>query len=153
MRRIYSGAWVERDRDTHKIPGRCSASSITSVGAQSIAGRCSYRRLIPASRRSSEPWRLSTDSPFHAMEVMPDHVRLFIAADPTRSVAEIVNRFASRRQSPPRDPDGGDVAGGDVADPLASLQLQFPSFPHEIDPEAAMWLLLDPHESGGFVNR
>src|SRR5262245_53872466 len=29
----------------------------------------------------------------HAMEVMPDHVHLFIAADPTRSVAEIVNRF------------------------------------------------------------
>src|SRR5215831_19694404 len=113
MRLIYSGAWVERDRDTHDIPGRSSASSITSFGAQSIAGRCSYRRLIPASRRSSEPWRLSTDSPFHAMEVMPDHVRLFIAADPTRSVAEIVNRFASRRQSPPRDPDGGDVAGGD----------------------------------------
>jgi len=27
------------------------------------------------------------------MEVMPDHVHLFVAADPTRSVAEIVNRF------------------------------------------------------------
>ena len=26
-------------------------------------------------------------------EVMPDHVHLFVAADPTRSVAEIVNRF------------------------------------------------------------
>src|SRR5215472_16000790 len=103
MRLIYSGAWVERDRETHKIPGRCSASSITSVGAQSIAGRCSYRRLIPASRRSSEPWRLSTDSPFHAMEVMPDHVRLFIAAVPTRSVAEIVNRFKGRTSRLLRD--------------------------------------------------
>jgi putative transposase len=31
-----------------------------------------------------------------AMEVMPDHVRLFIEADPTLSVAEIVNRFKGR---------------------------------------------------------
>ena len=29
----------------------------------------------------------------HEMEVMPDHVHLFVEADPTRSVAEIVNRF------------------------------------------------------------
>lgn len=29
----------------------------------------------------------------HAMEVMPDHVHLFVESDPTRSVAEIVNRF------------------------------------------------------------
>ena len=29
----------------------------------------------------------------HEMEVMPDHVPLFVAADPTRSVAAIVNRF------------------------------------------------------------
>lgn len=29
----------------------------------------------------------------HEFEVMPDHVHLFIEADPTRSVAEIVNRF------------------------------------------------------------
>lgn len=29
----------------------------------------------------------------HALEVMPDHVHLFIEADPTRSVAEIVNRL------------------------------------------------------------
>lgn len=28
-----------------------------------------------------------------SMEVMPDHVHLFVEADPTRSVAEIVNRF------------------------------------------------------------
>src|SRR5262249_44486775 len=39
MRRIRSGAWVERDRDTHEIPGLSSASSITSFGAQSIAGK------------------------------------------------------------------------------------------------------------------
>jgi putative transposase len=35
----------------------------------------------------------------HALEVMPDHVHLFVEADPTRSVAEIVNRlkgFTSR---------------------------------------------------------
>ena len=28
-----------------------------------------------------------------ALEVMPDHVHLFIESDPTRSVAEIVNRL------------------------------------------------------------
>ena len=27
------------------------------------------------------------------MEVMPDHVHLFVSADPTRCVAEIVNRL------------------------------------------------------------
>ena len=34
---------------------------------------------------------------------MPDHVRLFIAADPTRSVAEIVNRFKGRTSRLRRD--------------------------------------------------
>jgi REP-associated tyrosine transposase len=29
----------------------------------------------------------------HALEVMPDHVHLFVESDPTRCVAEIVNRF------------------------------------------------------------
>ena len=29
----------------------------------------------------------------HELEVMPDHVHLFVECDPTRSVAEIVNRF------------------------------------------------------------
>ena len=28
----------------------------------------------------------------HTVEVMPDHVHLFVEADPTRSLAEIVNR-------------------------------------------------------------
>ncbi|WP_289015574.1 IS200/IS605 family transposase [uncultured Methylobacterium sp.] len=32
----------------------------------------------------------------HAVEVMPDHVHLFVEADPTRAVAEIVNRFKGR---------------------------------------------------------
>ena len=32
----------------------------------------------------------------HRMEVMPDHVHLFVEADPTLSVAEIVNRFKRR---------------------------------------------------------
>lgn len=32
----------------------------------------------------------------HAVEVMPDHVHLFVEADPTLSVAEIVTRFKSR---------------------------------------------------------
>ena len=29
----------------------------------------------------------------HALEILPDHVHLFIEADPTRCVAEIVNRM------------------------------------------------------------
>lgn len=29
----------------------------------------------------------------HALEIMPDHVHLFVESDPTRSVAELVNRF------------------------------------------------------------
>jgi putative transposase len=39
------------------------------------------------------------DMMIHALEVMPDHVHLFVESDPTRSVAEIVNRlkgFTSR---------------------------------------------------------
>lgn len=32
----------------------------------------------------------------HAVEVMPDHVHLFVEADPTLAVAEIVNRFKGR---------------------------------------------------------
>src|SRR5215471_4633696 len=57
---------------------------------------CSYRRLIPASRRSIGTVAAEYGFTVHAMEVMPDHVHLFIAADPTRSVAEIVNRFKGR---------------------------------------------------------
>ena len=32
----------------------------------------------------------------HAVEVMPDHVHLFVESDPTLCVAEIVNRFKGR---------------------------------------------------------
>jgi putative transposase len=32
----------------------------------------------------------------HALEVMPDHVHLFVEADPTLCVAEIVNRIKGR---------------------------------------------------------
>lgn len=32
----------------------------------------------------------------HAMDVMPDHVHLFVESGPTRSVAEMVNRFKGR---------------------------------------------------------
>src|SRR5215475_5383359 len=39
----------------------------------------------------------------HAMEVMPDHVHLFIAADPTPSVTEIVNRSEGRTSRLLRD--------------------------------------------------
>jgi putative transposase len=36
------------------------------------------------------------DMTIHTLEVMPDHVRLFVEADPTLGVAEIVNRFKGR---------------------------------------------------------
>lgn len=36
---------------------------------------------------------LHHDFTVHEMGVMPDHVHLFVECDPTRSVAEIVNRF------------------------------------------------------------
>jgi putative transposase len=32
----------------------------------------------------------------HTVEVMPDHVHLFVEAGPTRGVAEIINRFKGR---------------------------------------------------------
>jgi putative transposase len=32
----------------------------------------------------------------HDLEVMPDHVHLFVEADPTLAIAEIVNRFKGR---------------------------------------------------------
>jgi len=32
----------------------------------------------------------------HAVEVMPDHVHLFVESEPTQCVAEIVNRFKGR---------------------------------------------------------
>lgn len=32
----------------------------------------------------------------HALEIMPDHVHLFIEADPTLAVAEIVNRIKGK---------------------------------------------------------
>jgi putative transposase len=36
------------------------------------------------------------DMTIHAAEVMPDHVHLFVEADPTLCVAETVNRFKGR---------------------------------------------------------
>jgi len=36
------------------------------------------------------------DMTIHALEVMPDHVHIFVEADPTLCVAEIVNRFKGR---------------------------------------------------------
>lgn len=32
----------------------------------------------------------------HALEIMPDHVHLFVEADPTLCVAELINRFKGR---------------------------------------------------------
>ena len=36
------------------------------------------------------------DMTVHSMEVMPDHVHLFVEADPSLCVAEIANRFKGR---------------------------------------------------------
>src|SRR5215471_12577405 len=58
-----------------------------------------YRRPVlvpPVDRRLKELVKeVATEYGFlvREMEVMPDHVHLFVEADPTRSVAEIVNRF------------------------------------------------------------
>jgi putative transposase len=38
----------------------------------------------------------------HALEVMPDHVHLFVESDPTRCVAEIVNRLKGYTSRVPR---------------------------------------------------
>lgn len=58
-----------------------------------------YRRSVltpPVDARLKqliEEVALEHDFTVHTLEVMPDHVHLFIECDPTRSVAEIVNRF------------------------------------------------------------
>src|SRR5215467_767329 len=59
----------------------------------------------------------------HEMEVMPDHVHLFVAADPTRSVAEIVNRFKGatsrslRQEFPPCAPGCRHCGAGPTSPP------------------------------------
>ncbi len=58
-----------------------------------------YRRPVLTSEVESRLRQLlaekaaALDMTIHALEVMPDHVHLFVEADPTLSVAEIVNRF------------------------------------------------------------
>ena len=61
-----------------------------------------YRRPVLAGRVDERLKELLTEvatehgMTIHAMEVMPDHVHLFIEADPTLCVAEIVNRIKGR---------------------------------------------------------
>ena len=64
-----------------------------------------YRRPVLTAEVASRLRRLlaekadELDMTIHALEVMPDHVHLFVESDPTRCVAEIVNRlkgFTSR---------------------------------------------------------
>ena len=61
-----------------------------------------YRRPVlvgPVEKRLVQLLRqiaTDLDATIHALEVMPDHVHLFLEADPTRSVAELVNRFKGR---------------------------------------------------------
>ena len=61
-----------------------------------------YRRPVlvgPIEKRLVQLLRqiaVELEATIHALEVMPDHVHLFLEADPTRSVAELVNRFKGR---------------------------------------------------------
>ena len=61
-----------------------------------------YRRPVLSGRVDERLKELLTDvatehgMTIHAMEVMPDNVHLFIEADPTLCVAEIVNRLKGR---------------------------------------------------------
>ena len=43
------------------------------------------------------------DMTFHALDVMPDHVHVFVEADPTLGVAEIVNRLKGKSSRVLRD--------------------------------------------------
>ncbi len=43
------------------------------------------------------------DMTFHALEVMPDYVHVFVEADPTLGVAEIVNRLKGKSSRVLRD--------------------------------------------------
>jgi putative transposase len=58
-----------------------------------------YRRPVlvkPVDRRLKELLQQKADElevTIHMIEVMPDHVHLFVESDPTFCVAEIVNRF------------------------------------------------------------
>jgi putative transposase len=61
-----------------------------------------YRRPVLAGRVDERLKEILTEVAtehgltIHAMEVMPDHVHLFVKADPTLCVAEIVNRLKGR---------------------------------------------------------
>ena len=91
MRRIFIAAWSE-------IATPENAGAVFSL-KDHVVGCPKYRRPVlvpPVDRRLKELVNaVATEYGFvvHEMEVMPDHVHLFVAADPTRSVAEIVNRF------------------------------------------------------------
>ena len=58
-----------------------------------------YRREVLAGKIEARLRQLivekaaELDMTIHAFEIMPDHVHLFVESDPTRCVAEIVNRL------------------------------------------------------------
>lgn len=58
-----------------------------------------YRREVLTGKIEARLRRLiiekaaEIDMTIHAFEIMPDHVHLFVESDPTRCVAEIVNRL------------------------------------------------------------
>lgn len=61
-----------------------------------------YRRPVlvgPVEQRLAQLLRQiagELEATIHALEIMPDHVHLFLESDPTRSVAELVHRFKGR---------------------------------------------------------
>lgn len=61
-----------------------------------------YRRNVPVGQTGARLRQLLAEAAdekgmtFHAMEIMPDRVHLFVGSDPTLCVAEIVNRLKGR---------------------------------------------------------
>src|SRR5215469_4741420 len=87
--RVYSRLSVH----TPQTPVPYSASSITWCGARSTVVQILVApvdgRLKALLRQKSEELGIT----LHTLEIRPDHVHLFVEADPTRCVAEIVNRL------------------------------------------------------------
>ena len=68
-----------------------------------------YRRPVltaPVDTRLKEIVReiaIRREMTVHTLEVMPDHLHLFVETDPRWAPAEIVNRFKGRTSRPPRE--------------------------------------------------
>jgi putative transposase len=80
---------------------RTNAGAVFSLKYH-LVGYPKYRRKVLVAPVDNRLKELITETAeehgmtVHTMEVMPDHVHLFVEADPTSSVAELVNRFKRR---------------------------------------------------------